>query len=108
MRTVKDGAGKTNADMDFLVDLQQFMYARMERLFYRKLSRRYAELSQKADFLFERVKASLPEEIQDELAELVDVYSGMEGEVETISYQQGFFDCVKLIRLSLKGGVRLA
>ena len=81
---------------DFMMDLHDFMYARLERLDPLKTSREYSRLHEKAEFLITQIRTALPE-FNAKLNDLCDTYTGMGAQVSELYYRRGFSDGVMII-----------
>ena len=82
---------------DFMMDLHDFMYARMERVDPDKMSREFGRLKEEADLIFDLIKEVLPEEMSGKLIDLCDAYTGMGAAVSELYYRRGFSDGVMVV-----------
>ena len=86
---------------DFLVDLQDFMYARLEKVFPERLSPEYEEADERHNELYEFIKAAVSDDLQAKLFELVDLHSEMSTRAMEVVYRHGFSDGLRFILQTL-------
>ncbi|MCL6558139.1 MAG: hypothetical protein K6U74_04920 [Firmicutes bacterium] len=86
---------------EFLVDLQDFFYARQDRLHFKRVSREYAKADNQVDYHCKVIKENIPQEFQFNLQSLLDTYNDMATIVTELSYKQGFSDGVRFIMQTL-------
>lgn len=90
--------------VEFLTDLQDFFYARQDRLDQSRVSREYADYREKAAEDYDTIKAKLDEKTKDNLFSLNTAYNNLESITKELSYRQGFSDGVRFVLQALMAG----
>lgn len=81
----------------FQEDLQNFMYARLDRVDPRRESGKYAEVDDLAERLQEVIESVLGEEDRNKMFELIDLQSVRDEMLTEMYYRRGFEDGVRVI-----------
>ena len=84
---------------EFMIDLQDFLYSRSDRVRPEQFSREYAGHEREANYFLEKIKKALPdnEEYRYLFIQLDDHLTAKEVESNLLFYRQGFSDGVRLI-----------
>ena len=82
---------------DFLLDIQDFMYARMESISMPKSSPGYAQAEADYEKRYIAIKESLSPEQQQLLIEMSELETGMKACVREVFYRHGFSDGIRFI-----------
>ena len=88
---------------EFVLDLHDFWYARMERLNPCNASPEYESLEDLRECLFEQVRAALPDKLGEKLIKLSDTHTAMGAMATELYYRQGFSDGVMMILQAMMG-----
>ena len=90
---------------NFMADLNDFFYARIDRARTDIVSRQYAKDQELALIIYDRLKECFPEKGQKDLMALSDSYSNMEAETQEMAYRQGFADALRLLLQTITGPI---